>query len=146
MRGSGGYLDSAAVTGLVGLGAGGLRDWLCAMESAQWALRNGLCAMGSGCRGCEVGGCGNWGVVRFSYTARPPPPVILPGAAVAALRLAGALAPGFAVPARAAAGVVGGLARCASAQRALAAAGVVWGVAGIGRWLGLVTPPAHPHP
>ena len=29
-------------------------------------------------------------VVRFNYTARPPPPVILPAAAVASLRLAGA--------------------------------------------------------
>ena len=63
----------------------------------------GVCAMESGCRGWGVGGCGNWGVVRFSYTARPPPPVILPGAAFALLCLAGAFAPGFAVPARAAA-------------------------------------------
>ncbi len=38
---------------------------------------------------------------------RPPPPVILPGAAVASLRLAGAFAPGFALRARAAAGVGG---------------------------------------
>ncbi len=37
------------------------------------------------------GGSWAWGLVRFSDTARPPPPVILPGAAVAALRLAGAL-------------------------------------------------------
>ena len=85
----------------VGLRAGGLRG---------------------GCRGCEVGGLVGlragrlrnglwlprvrwwaWGLVRFSYTARPPPPVILPGAAFALLCLAGAFAPCFAVPARAAA-------------------------------------------
>ncbi len=47
-----------------------------------------------------------WGVVAervawsgFNYTARPP--VILPGAAVASLRLAGAFALGFALWARA---------------------------------------------
>jgi len=27
-----------------------------------------------------------------------------------------------------------------------ATAGVVWGVGGFEAWLGLVTPPAHPHP
>ena len=46
---------------------------------------NGLC-----CRGCLGGGCWVGWVVRFNYTARPPPPVILPGAAFAALCLAGA--------------------------------------------------------
>jgi len=49
-------------------------------------------------RGCWVGG-----MLWFDYTARPPPPVILPGAAGASHCLAGAFAPGFAVPARAAA-------------------------------------------
>ena len=38
---------------------------------------------------------------------RPPPPVILPGAAFASLCLAGAFAPGFALRARAAAGGLG---------------------------------------
>ena len=37
------------------------------------------------------GGAWAWGVVGFGYTARPPPPVVLPGAAGASLRLAGAL-------------------------------------------------------
>ena len=34
----------------------------------------------------------------------------------------------------------------ASAQWFLAAAGVVWVLAERGAWLGLIAPPAHPHP
>ena len=50
---------------------------------------------GGHCSACAAGCCvGGWGVglvVWFGYTARPPPPVILPAAAGAALRLGGAL-------------------------------------------------------
>ena len=55
--------------------------------------------------GRVVGGlAGGFGL---SYTARPPPPVILPAAAVASLCLGGAFAPGFALRARATAHVLG---------------------------------------
>ncbi len=85
-------------------GAGGWAACAAAGVWGGWAAPYGLC-----CRGCLEVGCWVGGVVRFSYTARPPPPVILPGAAFAALCLAGAKAPGFAVPARAAACFLGRL-------------------------------------
>ena len=50
----------------------------------------GLRPSGSRCRGCLVaGGSAGW-VVRFIYTARPPPPVVLPAAPGASLGLGGA--------------------------------------------------------
>ena len=75
-----------------------------------------------------AGGPGVWVgcVVWFNYTARPPPPVVLPGAAFALLCLAGAFAPGFALRTRAAAcrfGKVGGL---VSVRRG-AEKGAIWG-------------------
>ena len=96
---------------------GGCRYSACGEGGGGGVLPFGLC-----CRGCWVGG-----VVWFGCTARPPPPVILPGAAFAALCLAGAFAPGFALRARAAAGGWG--------------AGVGW--AG---WYGLIEPPRPPPP
>ncbi len=56
----------------------------------------GLC-----CRGCWGAGVGWVAWYGLVTPPRPPPPVVLPGAAVAALRLAGAFAPGFALRARA---------------------------------------------
>ena len=117
-------------------------------------IRAGLRPSGSRCRGCLGaggavrlglprvlgGGCVRWGAWYGLVTPpRPPPPVILPGAAVAALRLAGAFAPGFAVPARAAAGVWGaGVRRAAWAAAGVGGAGL--GVGGVVR-LGYTAPP-----
>ncbi len=100
----------------------------------------GLC-----CRGCwGAWGAGWVGWYGLIEPPRPPPPVILPGAAVAALRLAGAFAPGFAVPARAAAGGWGGGGRVSPGG--LSCRGC-WG-AGLGwvGWYGLITPPRPPPP
>ncbi len=62
--------------------------------------RRSACAA-AGVGGAGFGWVGGYGLIE---PPRPPPPVILPGAAFALLRLAGAFAPGFALRARAAAG------------------------------------------
>jgi hypothetical protein len=53
----------------------------------------------------DVAGALAW--FGFNYTTRPPPPVILPAAAIASLCLGGAFAPGFALRARTAVGGMG---------------------------------------
>ena len=100
-QGQGGCLRPAGSRAWLGLVTPAVRG-----GAVLVGLRNGRLRAGrlrAGCRGCGGGDCWKWGVVRFSYTARPPPPVILPGAAFALLCLAGAFAPCFALRARAAA-------------------------------------------